>query len=435
MNKKHASFGLEIPSEYSVENRNDPASVGKTSQKIVMPSLNDHRLQLPHIDTKEEPTCLVCCDPGKTCSCSTNIPTFPFAISIWALCVQLQKQSSRDEPLMRSQSPIERVNLRCMARKPDSKGLSRTMRIVNPVLQSIPPTKTESSDSGRLIMPAAWCKADGHSLSHSHFPSGKSLPTTKDVIKADIRDPLEIIRVIGENEHLGFFYLNPAVPYSSANCDVLDLRIVEDKNVDLNNYCTVSGHGFLRYHHGDIEFTSLDRWLQEYRCHCHLRQIPFFKLFRLSKPFVLWHKNVRHNKFMMSRRSLNNNLFTLNVVLWPALLRMRQTCCEIAETDQVKNSSANFHDFVDDVVTTAFPATFLDSAFTLDEFVYQQGVTELQSRLIRGATMAYSTPGHHGHRTKKTASINQTNKIIARPRLIRFLRLVEYVAQNTLLGL
>uniref|UniRef100_A0A8C4N0A5 Uncharacterized protein n=1 Tax=Eptatretus burgeri TaxID=7764 RepID=A0A8C4N0A5_EPTBU len=197
-------------------------------------------------------------------------------------------------------------------------------------------------------------------------------------------------------------------------------RIVEYKNVDLNNYYTVSEHGFLRYHHGDMEFTSLERWLQEYRCHCHLRQVPFFKLFCLSKPFVLWHKNVRHNNFIISRRSLKNNLFMLNVVLWPALLRMRQKCCEIGEIDQVKNCPEKFHDFVNDMVTSAFPATFLDSAFTLDEFVYQQGLTEMESRLIRAATLAYSRPGHHSHRTKKTASAKQATNIIVTPRLIRW---------------
>uniref|UniRef100_A0A8C4PVW0 Uncharacterized protein n=1 Tax=Eptatretus burgeri TaxID=7764 RepID=A0A8C4PVW0_EPTBU len=176
-------------------------------------------------------------------------------------------------------------------------------------------------------------------------------------------------------------------------------RIVEYKNVDLNNYYTVSEHGFLRYHHGDMEFTSLERWLQEYRCHCHLRQVPFFKLFCLSKPFVLWHKNVRHNNFIISRRSLKNNLFMLNVV---------------------KNCPEKFHDFVNDMVTSAFPATFLDSAFTLDEFVYQQGLTEMESRLIRAATLAYSRPGHHSHRTKKTASAKQATNIIVTPRLIRW---------------
>uniref|UniRef100_A0A8C4QWN9 Uncharacterized protein n=1 Tax=Eptatretus burgeri TaxID=7764 RepID=A0A8C4QWN9_EPTBU len=224
MNKNHASFGLEMRAEYSVENRNDPASVGKASQKIVKPSLIDRLLQLPHIDTKEEPTCLVRCDPGKSCSCSTTIPTFPFAISSWALCVRLKKQSPRDEPLIRSQIPTEQVNLRCMDSQPDSKGLSRTVRSANAVPRHVPTTKTESSDSWQLMRPPVQCKPDMRRLSHSNFPRGKSFATTKDVIKADIRDPLEIIQVIRENEHLGFFYLNPAVPRSSANCDLLDLR-------------------------------------------------------------------------------------------------------------------------------------------------------------------------------------------------------------------
>ncbi|KAL4694152.1 hypothetical protein H8959_013417 [Pygathrix nigripes] len=47
----------------------------------------------------------------------------------------------------------------------------------------------------------------------------------EEVVKANIRDPLEIIKIIRENEHLGFLYMIPAVPRSSIEYDAYNLKI------------------------------------------------------------------------------------------------------------------------------------------------------------------------------------------------------------------
>lgn len=48
----------------------------------------------------------------------------------------------------------------------------------------------------------------------------------EDVIKANITDPLEIIKIICENKNLGFLYMTPAVPRSSVEYDAFNLKWV-----------------------------------------------------------------------------------------------------------------------------------------------------------------------------------------------------------------
>jgi hypothetical protein len=46
----------------------------------------------------------------------------------------------------------------------------------------------------------------------------------EEVVKSNIRDPLQIIKIIHENEHLGFLYMIPAVPRSSIEYDTYNLK-------------------------------------------------------------------------------------------------------------------------------------------------------------------------------------------------------------------
>ena len=48
----------------------------------------------------------------------------------------------------------------------------------------------------------------------------------EEVIKANIRDPLQIIKIVHENEHLGFLYMISAVPKSSIEYDTYNLKWV-----------------------------------------------------------------------------------------------------------------------------------------------------------------------------------------------------------------
>ena len=46
----------------------------------------------------------------------------------------------------------------------------------------------------------------------------------EEVVKANIQNPLQIIKIVRENEHIGFLYMIPAVPRSSIEYDTYNLK-------------------------------------------------------------------------------------------------------------------------------------------------------------------------------------------------------------------
>ncbi|CAG5929115.1 unnamed protein product [Menidia menidia] len=65
---------------------------------------------------------------------------------------------------------------------------------------------------------------------------------------------------------------------------------------------------------GEFEFTTLERWEDEYDFHCKLTSIPFFTLFKKWKPFSVWRIKVRAKKVQLAREFLQNHLFMVRPV-------------------------------------------------------------------------------------------------------------------------
>uniref|UniRef100_A0A8C8Z9L8 Dynein axonemal heavy chain 6 n=1 Tax=Prolemur simus TaxID=1328070 RepID=A0A8C8Z9L8_PROSS len=152
----------------------------------------------------------------------------------------------------------------------------------------------------------------------------------EEVIKANISDPLQIIKIIRENENLGFLYMIPAVPRSSTEYDTYNLKVVSYENLNKNDYYTISKKAVTHIYNDDIEFIEIDRWEQEYLYHRELTKIPIFSLFRKWKAFNVWKKNVRSKKITACRKSLQKNLFIVNPYLRPALLKINELCYQLS---------------------------------------------------------------------------------------------------------
>ncbi|ELK30056.1 Dynein heavy chain 6, axonemal [Myotis davidii] len=189
----------------------------------------------------------------------------------------------------------------------------------------------------------------------------------EDVVKANICDPLEIIQILRENEHLGFLYMIPAVPRSSIEYDTYNLkgsgaqpevgliagkrsgggrslsslhgsskeqqaeRVVNYDNINKKDYYTISDKAVTRVHNDeDIEYIEINRWIQEYLYHRELIKIPIFSLFRKWKAFHVWKKNVHSKKINGCRESLQENLFIVNYFLRPALLKINDMCYQLS---------------------------------------------------------------------------------------------------------
>ncbi|XP_045684006.1 dynein axonemal heavy chain 6 [Phyllostomus hastatus] len=152
----------------------------------------------------------------------------------------------------------------------------------------------------------------------------------EEVVKANIRDPLQIIKILCENEHIGFLYMIPAVPRSSIEYDTYNLKVVNYENINKNDYYTISKKAVTHIYNDDIEFIEIERWKQEYLYHRELGRIPLFSLFRKWKAFNVWKKNVRSKKISGSRKSLQKNLFIVNRYLRPALLKINELCYQLS---------------------------------------------------------------------------------------------------------
>lgn len=69
----------------------------------------------------------------------------------------------------------------------------------------------------RSVLKTSACKP-------SSAPPLRTFSDPEEVIKANITEPLQIIRIICENKNLGFLYLTPAVPKSSIEYDSYNLK-------------------------------------------------------------------------------------------------------------------------------------------------------------------------------------------------------------------
>lgn len=110
------------------------------------------------------------------------------------------------------------------------------------------------------------------------------------------------------------------------------LRVVNYVNCNKDEYFTIGLNGVCHFCAGEeIEYTSLERWEQEYKLYLKLIKVSklkkyssvhnhfFLKLnvfykFRQWKAFNVWHVNVRDKRVKFSRKDLQRNLFFLNDV-------------------------------------------------------------------------------------------------------------------------
>ncbi|XP_023392189.1 dynein heavy chain 6, axonemal [Pteropus vampyrus] len=201
----------------------------------------------------------------------------------------------------------------------EHKDVKKTQQPSAEVFSHSPPTLPRASIGRRGL----------HETSSTTYPK-YIFQDREEVVKANIRNPLQIIKIIRENEHLGFLYMIPAVPKSSIEYDTYNLKVVSYENINKNDYYTISKNAITHIYNDDIEFIEIDRWEQEYLYHRELIKIPIFSLFRKWKAFNVWKKNVRSKKISGCRKSLQNNLFIVNHYLRPALLKINELCYQLS---------------------------------------------------------------------------------------------------------
>ncbi|KAM4809142.1 dynein axonemal heavy chain 6 [Rhinophrynus dorsalis] len=292
-------------------------------------------------------------------------------------------------------------------------------------------------------------------------PPSCSFNTVEDVIKANIKDPLHIIKIILENKKLGFLYMTSAVPKSSIDYDTYNLRIVNHQNINKNDYFTISEKGVMHICSGEVLYLTIDRWKQEYLYHKALKKIPTFALFRKWKAFTVWRKNVRTKKIRECRKALQDNLFIVNEYLRPAILNIQEMCYRISDMglcrvekghtyslneftasqfkqlEEVANRLSEFRDLAKEVVRSACRTALLEAGFTPDDYLNDQENADLLNR-ISGPTSSDMVVVHHfdgdlfGESSDKMTYTEQASKRSHCRRLTCFIRLADYLIVNTM---
>uniref|UniRef100_A0A7M4FAQ3 Dynein axonemal heavy chain 6 n=1 Tax=Crocodylus porosus TaxID=8502 RepID=A0A7M4FAQ3_CROPO len=294
------------------------------------------------------------------------------------------------------------------------------------VLMPTPPKQPRTT-----LKPTA-CKSSSPSPSYAY-------EDIEDVIKANITDPLEIIKIICENKNLGFLYVTPAVPRSSVEYDAFNLKIVSYDCINKNDYYTISQKAVIHTCNGEVEFLPLDRWEQEYLYHKTFTKIPIFAIFCKLKSFTEWRKNVCSKKIRGCRKALQENLFILNASLRPAVLNVQEMCYRISDMglcriekgytytleefrnvqvkqlDEVASRLSEFRELAKEVVRSACQTALLEFGFTPDDYSYRRQSAEL-----------------YGESTDKMTYTEQASKRSHCRRLTCFIRLADCLIVNTM---
>ncbi|XP_042305526.1 dynein axonemal heavy chain 6 [Sceloporus undulatus] len=294
----------------------------------------------------------------------------------------------------------------------------------------------------------------------SPTPPLRTFQEPEAVIKANITDPLQIIRTICENKNLGFLYMTPAVPRSSTEYEPYKLKIVSYDGINKNDYYTISPNAIIHTCNGEVEYLELQRWEQEYLYHRALTKITIFTIFRKWKSFNVWRKNVRSKKINMCRRALQKNLFIVNACLRPAILNIQEMCYQISDLalcqiekgyiytlvefkgtqlDQLKevmSRLSEFRELAKEVVGGACRTALLESGFTPDDYYYATESSEqitMTPRLAAGSAMIPRTDKDlYGEQAEKMTYTEQANKRAQCGRLTCFIRLADYLIVNTM---
>ncbi|XP_044299896.1 dynein axonemal heavy chain 6 isoform X2 [Varanus komodoensis] len=283
----------------------------------------------------------------------------------------------------------------------------------------------------------------------------------EEVIKANITEPLQIIRIICENKNLGFLYMTPAVPRSSTEYDTFNLKIVSYDCINKNDYYTISQTAVIHTYNGEVEYLELERWEQEYLYHRALSRITIFAIFRKWKSFNVWRKNVRSKKISACRQALQKNLFIVNACLRPAILNIQEMCyrlsdivlCQVekgyiytlmefkgTQFDHLKDIAshlAEFRELAKEVVRGACRTALLESGFTPDDYFNatesaEQETVASTKQTAASAILPRIDKDLYGDQTEKMTYTEQANKRAQCARLTCFIRLADYLIVNTM---
>ncbi|XP_023277881.1 dynein heavy chain 6, axonemal [Seriola lalandi dorsalis] len=221
----------------------------------------------------------------------------------------------------------------------------------------------------------------------------------------------------------------PKRPFSIKGRGLLDtpsrVQIYEYSKDDI---LSINDEGVLSVCEDEFDFTTLERWEEEYNSYCKVIRIPFFALFKKWKPFYVWHAKVRAKKIHLARESLRNSLFIVSKSLSPALIDIRKMCYQISDTGLFRMEKKHTYTLQE----------FQDTLFKQQQEIlndlekFQDLVKEVTVCACHNYWLEPRSEPKKREDDKAKKMIAQIDKAFLSNRLICFFRLVDYLVVNTL---
>nr|XP_019939373.1 PREDICTED: dynein heavy chain 6, axonemal [Paralichthys olivaceus] len=194
-----------------------------------------------------------------------------------------------------------------------------------------------------------------------------------------------------------------------------------------DDFLMINDKGVVDVRKDECDFVTHKRWEEEYDYHCKISSIPFFALFKKWKPFYVWRSKVRAKKFHLSRESLQNNLFFVNQFLSSALIDIRKMCYQISDTGlchMEQKHNCTLQQFQD--------TQFKQLQKILDDLKkFEVLVKEVTLCACRNFLEQQPKSDNPNNQIDEKL-LMQINKKILSGRLVRFIRLVDYMVVSTL---
>lgn len=163
--------------------------------------------------------------------------------------------------------------------------------------------------------------------------------------------PIETVNLARRMDEGSFCYMMPVYRHSHIKHHAYNVHIVPHEKINTADFYTISSSGVERVVDGISEFTSLDRWEQEYIAFVKVQDLDTFSKFRMFKQYYLWRQSVVHRKRVRVGQQLEQGLFILDSTLQPALRQVRNLCLDVVELQLCQIDRTKTYE-LDDFVAT-----------------------------------------------------------------------------------
>lgn len=278
------------------------------------------------------------------------------------------------------------------------------------------------------------------------------------LIPDNFEDPIEFINYVKKyNLTNNYVYLYPSKLIEDENHPT-SLKIIPPSQVKRSEFWTLSLKGLTHVCGDEVDFQTLDEWLDANQKFGKLIQLPFFRYQRQWRHFRAWKSLVQTSKVKHANILLTQNLFFTDMILREAFLKVQRKLSDIQSLKLFSLRSTGKYrmkNFLDDnhehynKMTTMFTDLYNYICKTVNDACEKTREMLVSPERFSGKTKGRPLELMMEHYKKirsmqrdntieSQTSLEYTNRANYRAtcnRLVRFIHLVDYVVINALRNL